>query len=296
MLKNLYFVTDIENKEFYETTYKWNIDSLRTGLSKEGADLSFVYSPERIDEKMLSKEALVITDKENYLESFLNARGNVVFFAKDGFMPWGVEYVILGWEALNAKEIMDSYFGVTHATRTILETERLVIRESTVDDVDEFYRIYAGEGITDYTEPLYKDPEDEKRYMEKYIREIYGFYGFGVWSLVLKETGKVIGRAGITIRDGHDAPEIGYVVEKDYQRKGLAFEACEGIIQYFFENYNFEKIQALTVRENKAGIGLLKKLGFKYECDVTESGTRYEKYSIYIQKTPRIDIENKNQV
>ena len=287
MLKNLYFVTDIENKDFYETTYRWTIDSLRADLLKEGTDLSFVYSPEKIDLNMLSKESMVITDRENYLESFLKARGNVAFFSKDGFMPWGVDYVILGWEALNAKEIMDSYFGVTHATRTILETERLIIRESTVDDVDEFYRIYAEDGITDYTEELFEDPEDEKRYMQDYIREIYGFYGFGVWTLVLKETGKVIGRAGISVRDGFDEPEIGYVLEKCYHRQGLAYEACSAIIDYFKDNYNFDRIMALSEEGNVAGNALLHKLGFEYERDVKERGRFYQKYSLNIQKTPR---------
>ena len=287
MLKNLYFVTDIENKELYENTYRWNVDLLRNDLQKEGTDLSFVYSPEIIDVNMLNKSALVITDKENYLESFSKARGNVLFFSKDGFIPWGVDYVILGWEAFNAKEILDAYLRVTHATRTILETDRLIIRESTVDDVDEFYRIYAEEGITDYTEELFKDPEDEKHYMQNYIREIYGFYGFGVWTLVLKETGKVIGRAGISVRDGFDEPEIGYVLEKKYHRQGLAYEACSAIIDYFKENYSFERIMALSEAENVAGNGLLKKLGFEYECDVKERGRFYQKYSLNIQKTPR---------
>ncbi len=287
MLKNLYFVTDIENKELYENTYRWNVDLLRNDLQKEGTDLSFVYSPEIIDVNMLDKSALVITDVESYLESFSKARGNVLFFSKDGFIPWGVDYVILGWEAFNAKEILDAYLRVTHATRTILETDRLIIRESTVDDVDEFYRIYAEEGITDYTEELFKDPEDEKHYMQNYIREIYGFYGFGVWTLVLKETGKVIGRAGISVRDGFDEPEIGYVLEKDYHRQGLAYEACSAIIDYFKENYSFERIMALSEAGNTAGNGLLKKLGFEYECDVKERGRFYQKYSLNIQKTPR---------
>lgn len=287
MLKNLYFVTDIENKELYENTYRWNVDLLRNDLQKEGADLSFVYSPEIIDVNMLDKSALVITDKENYLESFLGARGNVLFFSKDGFIPWGVDYVILGWEAFNAAEFFDAYLRVTHATRTILTTDRLIIRESTVEDVDEFYRIYAEEGITDFTEKLFDDPEDEKRYMQNYIREIYGFYGFGVWTLALKETGKVIGRAGISVRDGFDDPEIGYVLEKKYQKKGLAYEACSAIIDYFKENYSFERIMALSEAGNTAGNGLLQKLGFEYECDVKERGRFYQKYSLNIQKTPR---------
>ena len=86
---------------------------------------------------------------------------------------------------------------------------------------------------------------------------------------------------------GFDEPEIGYVLEKKYHRQGLAYEACSAIIDYFKENYSFERIMALSEAENVAGNGLLKKLGFEYECDVKERGRFYQKYSLNIQKTPR---------
>ena len=70
MLKNLYFVTDIENKELYENTYRWNVDLLRNDLQKEGTDLSFVYSPEIIDANMLNKSALVIPMWKAILKAF----------------------------------------------------------------------------------------------------------------------------------------------------------------------------------------------------------------------------------
>ena len=73
--------------------------------------------------------------------------------------------------------------------------------------------------MTDYTESLFDDPEDEKKYMADYIREIYGFYGYGIWTVISKETNEIIGRAGVTMREGYSYPEIGYVIDRDYNRK-----------------------------------------------------------------------------
>ena len=79
----------------------------------------------------------------------------------------------------------------------ILQTERLLVREINTDDVPVLYELYAEESITEYMEPLFENVEDEISYTKDYIKNIYGFYGFGMWILVLKETNQVIGRAGL---------------------------------------------------------------------------------------------------
>jgi len=212
MLKNLYIVTE-NNKP--------DLDNLYNRLKDIEVKTQYVIDPEAIDEDMLLETSLVITDSESYLESFRNARGNVAFLSGDGEIPWGVDYVFYGINNIDEALILDAYATITHESREILKTERILIRESKVEDVDIFYRIYSDPGITDYTEKLFDDIEDEKRYMQKYIREIYGFYGFGIWTLVLRQTGEIIGRAGITMRDGYDIPEIGYIIGKKFQKKGI---------------------------------------------------------------------------
>lgn len=157
----------------------------------------------------------------------------------------------------------------------ILETERLKVRESTVPDVEDFYRIYAEPSITYYMEGLYQDPEEEKAYMEAYIKQAYGFYGYGLWTVMRKTDNRIIGRAGINVREGYVLPELGFVIERESQRKGYGLEVCRAILEYAKEELGFERVQALVQEENNASAALLERLGFEYERNVTEQGTEY---------------------
>ena len=66
----------------------------------------------------------------------------------------------------------------------ILETPRCLIRETTPEDVEDFYRIYSHPDITKYMEGLYPEVEQEKQYVREYIKKVYTYYGFGVWTVV----------------------------------------------------------------------------------------------------------------
>ena len=71
-----------------------------------------------------------------------------------------------------------------------------------MEDVEDFYRIYADPSITRFMEGLYPDVEQEKEYVREYIEKVYTFFEFGVWTVVEKESGSVIGRAGFSYREG----------------------------------------------------------------------------------------------
>ena len=145
----------------------------------------------------------------------------------------------------------------------ILETERLKVRETTVADIDRFYEIYSDPSTTMYTEPLFEDKDEEIKYTRNYIETIYGFYGYGIWTVIEKETGRVIGRAGVTDREGFDIPEIGFIIAPESRRKGYALEVCNAILDHAKTELGFTKIQALVKPQNTISIDLLKKLGFE---------------------------------
>lgn len=145
---------------------------------------------------------------------------------------------------------------------TILETERCVIRETTEEDVEDFFRIYGDPAITRYTEGLYPDKEQEREYIREYIEKIYTFYEFGIWTVLEKESGAVIGRAGFSFRPGFDEPELGFLIGTDRQRKGYAEEVCRAILAYGREELGFACVQAMVRTENEASLGLCDKLGF----------------------------------
>ncbi len=145
----------------------------------------------------------------------------------------------------------------------ILETSRCLIRETTEKDVEVFYNIYKDPSITKYMENLYPEIEEEKQYIRKYIEKVYSFYDFGIWTVVLKETGEVIGRAGFSYREGYVEPEIGYIIGAPWQRQGIAYEICTAILQYGEEKLGFETVQTLIECGNVISLVLSHKLGFE---------------------------------
>lgn len=153
----------------------------------------------------------------------------------------------------------------------ILVTERCWIRETVEEDVDSFWRMYRDEEITRYTERLYSSPEAERNYIREYRRLIYPFYEFGVWTVLDRRTGAVVGRAGLSVREGYGLPELGFVIGREWQGRGLAGEVCRGILRYAEEQLGFDRIQVLVHEENTVSLHLCRELGFREQAAPVET-------------------------
>lgn len=145
----------------------------------------------------------------------------------------------------------------------ILVTERCWLRETVEEDVDGFWRMYQEPEITQYTEQLYPSPEAERGYIREYRRLVYSFYEFGVWTVLDRQSGAVVGRAGLSVREGYDLPELGFVIGREWQGRGLAGEVCQGILKYAGEQLGFDRIQVLVHEGNAVSLHLCRKLGFR---------------------------------
>lgn len=157
----------------------------------------------------------------------------------------------------------------------ILETDRCLVRETTPEDAEDFYKIYSVPSITRYTEGLFPQIEQEKQYINDYIDKIYSFYDFGVWTILKKDTEEIIGRAGFSYREGFEEPEIGYVIGEPWQRQGYAEEVCRAILEYGRQELEFTRVQAFIRPENKASLALCHKLGMKPAREVIIAGQRH---------------------
>lgn len=227
------------------------------------------------------ESTLFITDKGIILQELKRSGRYVIALLYEGNGQEdfaGASYAVTDIEELTMDSFDKAYRRMAGLPWTIFETERCIVRETTVADVDEFYRIYAEPSITYYMDKLYDAPEEEKAYTQEYIKRIYGFYGYGMWSIVQKETGRVIGRAGLSWREGFDIPEIGFVIEASCQRMGYAYEVCSAIVKYGKEELEFSRIQALVEPGNEASAGLCRKLGLEWEDTVEDGGRVYERF------------------
>ncbi len=148
----------------------------------------------------------------------------------------------------------------------ILVTERCWLRETVEEDVDSFWKMYQEPEITQYTEQLYPSPEAERGYIREYRRLVYSFYEFGVWTVLDRQSGAVVGRAGLSVREGYDLPELGFVIGKEWQGRGLAREVCRGILKYARQQLGFDRIQVLVHEENAVSLHLCRELGFREQA------------------------------
>lgn len=201
--------------------------------------------------------------------------------SKDNFET--LQFLFEDTEALSTEYLEMIYCRKWGLPVEILTTQRLVLRETTEQDIDAFYRIYAEPSITRYMENLFEDREKERDYITAYRKYMYGFYGFGFWTVLLKETGEIIGRAGLTMREGSEIPELGFVIGVPWQGRGLAREICEAILMYGAEELGFTQVQAYAEPENLPSVRLLKQLGFK-EAEEKDEGKKEEKKEKYLKK------------
>ena len=191
----------------------------------------------------------------------------------------GVDMIVEGFEEVDAFFLEKVYQRYHHIPWTIAETERCVIRELSLDDLDKLFELYADEEITKYTEGLYPY-EEEREFQDAYINNMYRFYGYGMWLVFSKETGELIGRAGLEHREynGETELELGYVVGTKFQRQGYATEVSQQILGIAKEMTDFQRINCLIEAENIASIQLVEKLRFSHLEDMELDGKLMKRY------------------
>ena len=167
----------------------------------------------------------------------------------------------------------------------IIETERLILREMTPDDFDALYIVLADSDIMKH----YPYTFDEKRvqnWINKNI-ERYRIFGFGLWAVCIKPSGKMIGDCGLTMQNinGEIRPEIGYHIAKAYQRQGYAKEAAAACRDLTFETTPFNKVYSYMKSENIASRATAKSIGMSFLYEYTdEEGEKTSVYSVARKK------------
>ena len=144
-----------------------------------------------------------------------------------------------------------------------LETDRLILRELTMDDFSGLYEILSDEETMEhYPKPFDKDKV--KSWIEWNI-ENYKIFGFGLFAVVLKENNEMIGDCGITMQTIHGKikPEIGYHINKRYQGKGYATEAARKCKDFIFENTTFNTVYTYMKYTNIGSYSVALKNGMK---------------------------------
>ena len=150
--------------------------------------------------------------------------------------------------------------------KKILETERLILREFTIEDAafifellntDEWKKYIGDRGI--------KNLNDAEVYLTDRLMMSYKKSGFGFYLVQLKNENIPIGMCGLAKRDSLDDVDIGYALLPAYFKKGYAYEAASAALAYAKNNLRLKRIIAITIEIHSDSIKLLEKLNLKFE-------------------------------
>lgn len=167
-----------------------------------------------------------------------------------------------------------------------LQTERLILRRFTDQDVDALYTLGTVPQIIKYTgNKPFASHDDARHYLIAHPLRDYQVYGYGRFACVYKETDAVIGFSGVKHLEEIAENELGYRFLPDYWGKGLATEAAVAVVAYARDSLKLPRLVSAIHPENQASKNVVRKLGFRYEKDVELSfieGVRLELYAAAI--------------
>lgn len=149
---------------------------------------------------------------------------------------------------------------------TVLQTERLTIRQLTDDDAPFILTLLNEPSFLRYIgDKKVRNLEDARQYIRNGPAASYARHGFGLCLVQLRDTLAPIGMCGLLKRDDLPDPDIGFAFVPDYWNKGLAFEAATAVLDDARERLNLTRVLAIVNPDNAASIKLLEKLGLKFE-------------------------------
>jgi len=156
------------------------------------------------------------------------------------------------------------------------ETERIVLREWQLADIDDLYE-YAK---TPKVGPMagwkpHDNIGETKEILDMFIRQDE------TWAICVKETGKVIGSVGLhgdskRSLDKSEARMLGYVLSEDYWGQGIMQEVCREVIRFAFEDLGIGILSVFHYPFNHQSKRVIEKLGFSYEGILRQGSTIYD--------------------
>lgn len=216
---------------------------------------------------LLPEECLVIEDSENGCRAAKAAGMTCMAYynpdsGKQNLQTASV--VVEGFEEIDAIFANKVYCHHHHLPALVCETERLLIKEMEERDIPRLMEICAQETSRDTCEGIAKPLTEELEGFVDYRTYMYELCDMGYWCVIKKDTGEIIGRAGIEPKywdNRKTVVELGYVIDENFRHQGFAYEACKAILQVAGER-GAVYVHCRIKKDNQPSRQLARKLGF----------------------------------
>ncbi|WP_050928695.1 GNAT family N-acetyltransferase [Aestuariivita boseongensis] len=162
-----------------------------------------------------------------------------------------------------------------------LETDRLILRAHTLNDMDAFAAFYASDHSRFVGGPLTR--ELAWRSMAQEMGH-WALRGFGRWAVALKDSNEWIGIAGLWYPEGFPEHELGWDIAEAHTRKGYASEAGRAARAYAYDTLGWDTVISLVADGNDASAAVATKLGARLDGPFTHE--RFGPMNVYRHPGP----------
>ena len=154
----------------------------------------------------------------------------------------------------------------------VLETERLVMRPFLEADLDAYARIVADPVTMRWVGNGRPQTRDEAWRSMGYILGHWALRGYGLWAVLERATGALVGRIGLYRPEGWPGLEVGWLVDRSRWGEGLATEGAAAAMAHGFEAHGANHLISVILPENAASIRVAEKLGERFERRMALAG------------------------
>ncbi len=148
-----------------------------------------------------------------------------------------------------------------------IETERLILRAPTLDDLGPYTDIMASERSVHMGGPF--TAQDS---WFDFCAAVAGWqlHGYGAWTLALRETGEFLGLIFLHHEYGDPERELGWILTPEAEGHGYAFEAASAARDFAFETLGWDRVISYVDPGNDRSIALAEKMGATIDPAATQ--------------------------
>ena len=158
--------------------------------------------------------------------------------------------------------------GQNPSVEIFLETERLVLRQFTNDDIDELVELDSDPEVMRFINGGRPTPRDEivNDVLPAFLRYYERYAGYGFWAAVERSTGRFIGWFHFRPTEGAlpDEVELGYRLRRSAWHQGYATEGSRALIDKGFAELGVQRVVASTMVVNVASRRVMEKAGLRF--------------------------------
>jgi ribosomal-protein-alanine N-acetyltransferase len=158
-----------------------------------------------------------------------------------------------------------------------IETERLRLSPLTPGDRDALYLIYADPEVSRY---LLVQPRTIQEFDQPFQQMVELSTTLGMWAIISKADGRMIGRCGFYPFSEVETPELAYLLSRAYWGAGLATEATRRCLVYAFSERGWAEVVAMVRPENRASARVLTKIGMQRLRTIDVRGYTMDLYQV----------------